>query len=84
MSLLGTFHLISTLDAKDFLKNITDHVDWDPTEPFPELIDSVPGSPEWHAPMTLYTSRYTRAFLEEHGCEVLEMASTNTAGVHKL
>jgi ubiquinone/menaquinone biosynthesis C-methylase UbiE len=83
MSLLGTFHLIATLDAKDFLKNITDHVDWDPDEPFPDHIDSIPGSNEWHAPMTLYTSQYMRRLLEEHGCEVLEMASTNTitAGV---
>jgi ubiquinone/menaquinone biosynthesis C-methylase UbiE len=44
MSLLGTFHLIATLDAKDFLKNITDHVDWDPDEPFHDHIDSIPGS----------------------------------------
>jgi SAM-dependent methyltransferase len=86
MSLLGTFHLIATLDAKDFLKNITDHVDWDPDEPFPDHIDSIPGSNEWHTPMTLYTSRYMRGFLEEHGCEVLEMASTNTitAGIHRF
>jgi 2-polyprenyl-3-methyl-5-hydroxy-6-metoxy-1,4-benzoquinol methylase len=86
MSLLGTFHLIATIDAKDFLENITDHVDWDPTEPFPEFLDSVPGSLEWHAPMTLYTSRYMRGFLEEHGCEVLEMASTNTitSGILKM
>ncbi len=78
MSLLGTFHLISTLDAKDFLVNITDHVDWDPWEPFPDHLDSIPGSNEWHAPMTLYTSQYRRRFLEDHGCEVLEIASTNT------
>ena len=84
MSLLGTFRLISTLDAEDFLENITDHIDWDPAAPFPDHIDTIPGSPEWHAPMTHYTSWYMRAFLEEHGCEVLEMASTNTAGVHKL
>jgi len=85
MSLLGTFHLIATLDAKDFLNNVTDHVDWDPGEPFPEFLDSVPGSNEWHAPMTLYTSRYMKGFLEEHGCEVLELASTNTitSGVHR-
>ena len=86
MSLLGTFHLIGTLDVKDFLENITDHVDWDPAEPFPEHIDSIPGSNEWHTPMTLYTSRYMKGFLEEHGCEVLEMASTNTitSGIHKI
>jgi ubiquinone/menaquinone biosynthesis C-methylase UbiE len=86
MSLLGTFHLISTLDAKDFLMNITDHVDWDPKTPFPDHIDSIPGSNEWHAPMTLYTSQYMRRLLKEHGCEVLEMASTNTitAGVHRF
>ena len=86
MSLLGTFHLIATIDAKDFLENITDHVDWDPVEPFPEYLDTIPGSNEWHTPMTLYTSRYMRGFLEEHGCEVLEMASTNTitSGIHKI
>jgi len=86
MSLLGTFHLISTLDARDFLANITDHIEWDPTTPFPEVLDSRPSSPEWHAPMTLYTSTYLRQFLEDHGCSVVEMASTNTitSGERKL
>jgi ubiquinone/menaquinone biosynthesis C-methylase UbiE len=86
MSLLGTFHLIAAIDAKDFLKNITDHVDWDPAESFPEHMDTIPGSNEWHTPMTLYTSRYMKSFLEEHGCEVLETASTNTitSGIHKI
>lgn len=86
MSLLGTFHLISTLDARDFLVNIWDHVEWDPKMPFPEVLDSRPGSPEWHAPMTLYSSTYLKRFLEEHGCEVVEMASKNTitSGERKL
>jgi 2-polyprenyl-3-methyl-5-hydroxy-6-metoxy-1,4-benzoquinol methylase len=86
MSLLGTFHLIATLDAKDFLLNIADHADWDPAEPFPEYLDTIRGSNEWHTPMTLYTSRYMMGFLEEHGCKVLEMASTNTitSGVHRF
>jgi len=86
MSLLGTFHLISILDARDFLVNIRDHIEWDPVTPFPDVLDSKPGSPEWHAPMTLYTSRYLGRFLEDHGCSVVEMASTNTitSGERKL
>ncbi len=28
--------------------------------------------------MTLYTSVYLRQFLEDHGCRVVEVASTNT------
>jgi hypothetical protein len=28
--------------------------------------------------MTVYTSDYMRRFMEEHGCEVLEIATTNT------
>ena len=78
MSLLGTFHLLSPFDAKDFLVNIEDHVEWDPSTEFPDHLNTRPGSNEWHAPMTLYTSTYMRRFLEEHGCEVLEIASTNT------
>jgi ubiquinone/menaquinone biosynthesis C-methylase UbiE len=78
MSLLGTFHLLSPFDAKDFLVNIEDHVEWDPSTEFPDHLNTRPGSNEWHAPMTLYTSTYMRSFLEEHGCEVLEIASTNT------
>jgi len=78
MSLLGTFHTISTFDDDGFLENIGDHVEWDPNTPFPEVLNSKVGSSEWHAPMTLYTSTYMRRFLEEHGCEVLEIASTNT------
>jgi SAM-dependent methyltransferase len=86
MSLLGTFHLISTYDASDFLVGIRDHVEWDPETPFPEVLSSKPGSPQWHAPMTLYTSVYLRRFLEDHGCRVVEMASTNTitSGERKL
>lgn len=78
MSLLGTFHLISQIDAKEFLVNLEDHVEWNPATPFPDVLNSRVGSNEWHAPMTLYTSEYMRRFLEEHGCEVLEIASTNT------
>lgn len=78
MSLLGTFHLISTLDAADFLVNIEDHVEWRRGSPFPEIMHSRPGSPEWHAPMTLYTSTYLRGLLEGMGCSVVEMAATNT------
>ncbi len=86
MSLLGTFHLVSTLDARDFLVNIRDHIEWDPGTPFPEVLDSKPGSSEWHAPMTLYSSTYLKRLLEEHGCDVAEMASTNTitSGERKL
>lgn len=78
MSLLGAFHLLSHFDAKDFLVNIEDHVEWDPSTEFPDYLNSRPGSNEWHAPMTLYTSVYMREFLEGHGCEVLDIASTNT------
>ena len=78
MSLLGTFHLISHFDHAEFLVTMEDHVEWDPSTAFPEYIDSKPGSNQWHAPMTLYTSTYMREFLEGHGCEVLEIASTNT------
>ncbi|MBA7478015.1 methyltransferase domain-containing protein [archaeon] len=78
MSLLGTFHTISTFDDDGFLENIGDHVEWDPNTPFPEVLNSKVGSSEWHAPMTLYTSTYMRGFLEGHGCEILEIASTNT------
>jgi len=78
MSLLGTFHLLSPFDAKDFLVNIEDHVEWDPSTEFPDHLNTRPGSNEWHAPMTLFTSTYMRRFLEEHGCKVLEIASTNT------
>jgi len=78
MSLLGTFHLLAPFDGRDFLVNIEDHVEWDPTTEFPDHLNSRPGSNEWHAPMTLYTSTYMRGFLEEHGCEVHEIAATNT------
>ena len=77
MSLLGTFHLISAFDAEDFLTNIRDHIDWDPSNPFPEILDSVEGSDEWHAPMTLYTSKYMEKFFKDYRCEVVEMAATN-------
>jgi ubiquinone/menaquinone biosynthesis C-methylase UbiE len=78
MSLLGTFHLISTLDAADFLENVEDHVEWKLGSPFPEIMYSKPGSPEWHTPMALYTSTYLRGLLEEMGCRVVETAATNT------
>ncbi len=78
MSLLGTFHLISHFDHAAFLVNIKDHVEWDPSTGFPDHLNSRPGSKEWHAPMTLYTSDYMRRFMEEQGCEVLEMAATHT------
>jgi len=84
MSLLGTFHLIGTTDAAGFLEKISDHTEWAPGEPFPDVLDSRRGSSEWHAPMTLYTSTYLRGFLADHGCRVLEMAAANTitSGVH--
>ncbi|MBN2334188.1 class I SAM-dependent methyltransferase [Candidatus Bathyarchaeota archaeon] len=84
MSLLGTFHLIGTADAAEFLEEISEHTEWSPDEPFPDVLDSRPGSPEWHTPMTLYTSTYMRELLADHGCEVLEMAAANTitSGVH--
>ena len=78
MSLLGTFHTISTFDDDGFLENIGDHVEWDPSTPFPDVLNSKVGSYEWHAPMTLYTSTYMRSFLEDQGCEVIEMAATDT------
>ena len=86
MSLLGTFHLVSTLDAANFLENIEDHVEWTRGSPFPDIIFSKPGSPEWHAPMTLYTSTYLRGLLEEMGCDIVETAATNTitSGEFKL
>jgi len=86
MSLLGTFHLVSTLDAASFLENIEDHVEWTRGSPFPDIIFSKPGSPEWHAPMTLYTSTYLRGLLEEMGCDIVETAATNTitSGEFKL
>jgi ubiquinone/menaquinone biosynthesis C-methylase UbiE len=84
MSLLGTFHLIGTTDAAGFLEKISEHIEWSPGEPFPDVLDSRPGSPEWHTPMTLYTSAYLRGLLADHGCEVVEMAAANTitSGVH--
>ena len=78
MSLYGTFHLIGALDAANFLENISEHVEWDPDTPFPEVMNSRVGSDEWHAPMTLYTSSYMRKILETENCNVVEMASTNT------
>ncbi len=78
MSLLGTFHLISTLDAADFLENIEDHMEWKRGTPFPDILYSRPGSREWHTPMTLYTSTYLRGLLEGMGCNVVEAAATNT------
>jgi len=84
MSLLGTFHLIGTTDAAGFLEYISEHIEWSPGEPFPDVLDSRPGSPEWHTPMTLYTSTYLRGLLADHGCEVVETAAANTitSGVH--
>jgi hypothetical protein len=84
MSLLGTFHLIGTTDAAGFLERISEHIEWSLDEPFPDVLDSRRGSPEWQAPMTLYTSTYLRGFLADHGCQVLEMAAANTitGGVH--
>jgi len=78
MSFLGTFHLISQFDAADFLENVEAHVEWDPSTPLPDYLDSKIGSNEWHAPMTIYTSGYMRQFFTEHNCEVLEMAAANT------
>jgi len=82
MSMAGALHLIGTLDACSFLESIEDHIDWDPTSPLPSMLDSVPDSREWHAPMTLYTSSFLRRTLEEQGCRVLHIAATNsiTAG----
>jgi ubiquinone/menaquinone biosynthesis C-methylase UbiE len=86
MSLLGTFYLIATLDAADFLETIEDHVEWKRGSPFPEIMYSRPGSREWHTPMTLYTSTYLRGLLEGMGCSVVETAATNTttSGEFKL
>ena len=78
MSLIGTFHLISHFDVAEFLVNIEDHAEWDPTTEFPDHLDSKPGSDQWHAPMTLYTSEYMRRFMEEKGCEVVEMAAAQS------
>ena len=39
MSLLGTFHLIGTTDAAGFLEKISDHTEWAPGEPFPDVLD---------------------------------------------
>jgi ubiquinone/menaquinone biosynthesis C-methylase UbiE len=78
MSLLGTFHLISPFDGASFLENISDHVEWDPTTPFPEVLNSKIGSNEWHAPMTLYTSTYMKEVFKDLSCEVVEVASTDT------
>ncbi len=86
MSLLGTFHLISSLDAADFLENIEDHVEWTRGSTFPDILYSKPGSNEWHAPMTLYTSTYLQGLLEGMGCNVVQTAATNTitSGEFKL
>ena len=78
MSLLGTFHLISHFDHERFLLILEDHIEWDPSTPFPDHVNTNLKSKDWHAPMTLYTSGYMKEFLEGHGCEVLEIASTNT------
>lgn len=77
MSLLGSFHLISSFDDNGFLTNITDHVEWDPNTPFPDVMNSK-GLVEWHAPMTLYTSIGLKQLIESTGCKVVEIASTNT------
>jgi hypothetical protein len=78
MSFLGTFHLISYFDAVQFLEQIEEHTEWDPSTPLPDYLNSRVGSNEWHAPMTLYTSEYLRKFCMEHNCEVLEIAAANT------
>ena len=78
MSLLGTFHLISHFDSASFLENITEHIEWEPATPFPEVLNSKIGSNEWHAPMTLYTSKYLKNVFNELGCEVVDVASTDT------
>lgn len=77
MSLLGTFHTISSFDESDFLENIEVYVDWNSSTPFPELMDSV-GSSQWHVPMTLYTSTYLKRTLEDLGCSIIDIASTDT------
>jgi len=77
MSLLGTFHLISSFDAASFLINIRNHVEWDPNTSFPEVLYSK-GLEEWHAPMTLYSSKGLRELIEKAGGRVVEFASTNT------
>jgi len=77
MSLLGTFHTISSADEANFLENIQAFVDWDQSTPFPELMNSI-GSFVWHAPMTLYTSTYLKSTLEGLGCSVIDIASTDT------
>ena len=77
MSLLGTFHLISAFDSSNFLTNIKNHIEWDPSTSFPEVLYSK-GSEEWHAPMTLYSSKGLRELIEGAGGRVVEFASTNT------
>jgi SAM-dependent methyltransferase len=77
MSLLGTFHSISTYDDAGFLTRIRDHCEWDPATRFPEVLYSK-GTENWHAPMTLYSSTGLRELMESNGCRVTEMASTNT------
>jgi len=90
MSLFGAFHLISHFDVAEFLLNIEDHCEWDPTTEFPDHLDSKLGSNQWHAPMTLYSSEYMRKFMEGQGCEVLEMSATQSitssylAGLEKI
>ena len=78
MSLLGTFHVISHFDHARFLTEIMDHIDWNPETPLPAYVNSKFGSNQWHAPMTLYSSSYMKEFFEEHDCQVLEMAASNT------
>ncbi len=77
MPIGGTMRLIPPLDAVGFLEGWDQHMQWDLAARHPGYVLTVPGSPEWHQPLALFSAAYLREQFEARGCEVLTVAAAS-------
>ena len=77
MALYGTLRLLGPLDAAKVLETRDDHLPWTEVLGGSQVVLTVPGSREFHAPMALFTVKGLRTAMSDAGLRVTRMATAN-------
>jgi SAM-dependent methyltransferase len=76
-SLYGTLRLVGPYDARSFLESPDAHLEWGAVLSGRNIVNTRPGSAEFHQPLVLFTSAGLQDVLAHAGFRVVAMASAN-------
>lgn len=76
-ALYGTMRLIGAVDAVAFTERPQDHLDWRSLLGGSDVVLTKIGSPEFHQPMALFSSRGLGNALSDAGLDLEELATSN-------